>query len=106
MIDSVIFSPDREVYFKKILAEQDQTKELLDVLLTWFRDLLLLKLGIQEERLTHQDRKKDVQRSVASFSCAEIQEIIGEIIRAMKLLNDHLNVKIALTLIKEKIWVK
>src|SRR3989344_7928131 len=100
IIDNVIFSPDSEAYFKKVLADKEQTKELLDVLLTWFRDLLLMKTGVEAERLTHQDRKKDLERSALLFSFEDIQELLAEIVRTMKLLNDNLNVKIALTLIK------
>lgn len=105
-VNNFIFSRDSEVYLKKVLASPEETKQLLDILLSWFRDLLMLKLGQPETRLVHQDRVQDLKTSAQKLTAEGIQAVIDQIVTTTRLFNDKLNVKIALSLIKEKIWVK
>ncbi|OGX07359.1 MAG: DNA polymerase III subunit delta' [Omnitrophica WOR_2 bacterium GWA2_47_8] len=102
-IDAFLFSVNTESYIGKILAEKSKTKEALDVLLSWFRDVVLLKKGMEEKRLVNRDRLKDLLRIQDKYSLDDLNGIIGQIIYSMQLLSDNLNVKIALNLLKEKI---
>ena len=106
IINNFIFSRDSENFLKKILVEPQATKELLDVVLTWFRDVLVFKLTDDPARLVHQDRIEDLKRAAKSFSLEDLENITEETVRTLKLLNENLNVKIALSVLKEKIWVR
>ena len=48
LIDNIVLQPNSEVFLKSLLANKDKTKEMLDVLLSWFRDVILVKTGNAE----------------------------------------------------------
>lgn len=106
MIDQMVFGSGSDALLKKIGSDKDATKELLDVLLSWHRDLLLIKSGARENQLVHIDRLDALARAAQAKSFDEIKNIINEIVRAAKQLSDNLNVKVALMVIKERVWVK
>ncbi len=83
-----------------------KTKEVLDILLMWLRDLLILKTNGSETHLVHADRLKDLKKYEARYSFEEITELTREIVKAATLLAENLNVKIALSLMKENLWRK
>ncbi len=103
-IDLLIFSRNSEDYLKKIFTDKEKIREVLNILLMWFRDLLLLKTGGDESRLINLDRLKDLRKYESQYTFAQINEIIAQIVKATGLLEENLNVKIALSLIKERLW--
>lgn len=106
IINRVIFEDNNEVYLKKVLADKESIKDMLDVLLFWFRDLLLLKVGIEEHSLVHLDRINDLCALSRGYSFEQLNDIIRQIVNTSKLLGANLNVKIPVELLKEKIWVR
>ena len=106
MIDQFILAPDSEDFIKKVLADKDETKELLNVLLSWVHDGLLIKAGAEDRRLIHLDRLKELRRFEAQHTFGELQELHEEVVKTSRLLNENLNVKIPLMIIKEQLWAK
>ena len=105
-LDALVGSPESEDYLKEILADKEKTKEVLDILLMWLRDLLVLKTQGSETHLVHADRLPDLKKQEAWYSFDELTELIREIVKAASLLAENLNVKVALSLMKEKLWRK
>lgn len=105
-LDAIVCSLESEDYFKEILSDKGKTKEVLDILFMWFRDLLVLNVQGSEVRLVHVDRLKDLKKYEERYSFAEVTELIEEIVEATELLQENLNIKVALSLIKEKLWRK
>ena len=103
-IDLMVCSSGSDDYLKQILSDKKKTREVLNVLLTWFRDLLLLKLSSDESRVIHLDRIKDLRKYQSQYSFEQINEIITQIVNAMELLEENLNVKLPLNIIKERLW--
>jgi DNA polymerase-3 subunit delta' len=106
IINEMVFSPLNNEYLKKILADKEQVREVLFVLWSWFRDVLLLKQGLSPEDVIHVDRKGDLQKISDNFTDDELSAVLDQIVKAIQLLNDNLNIKIALILLKEQIWVR
>ncbi len=104
VIDAMILSPASDEYLKKVLADKDKTKELLTVLLWWFKDLFLIKSGVPENWLAHWDRRAELQKRQKQYSRRQIQEIIDELVKALNLLQENLNLKVPVALLKEKLW--
>ena len=104
IIDNFILPGDSEPYFKELSADKEKTKEALDIIYSWFRDLLLFKSGIEELKLIHTDRAKDLKGLEGKYSFEELSESLAEISKTNRLLQDNMNLKIALTLMKEKLW--
>ncbi len=103
MIDGFILSPGNEPFLKRILQEKSDIKVLLDVLLGWIRDCLLLKSGISADGLINQKRFRDLDYFVQKRSFKELEAIEADIVKTFYLLKENLNMKIPLLLIKEKL---
>ena len=101
----MLFHRNNEAYIKEIAADKERIREVLKVLFSWFRDVMLLKAA-ENERLIHLDRLRDLKRTETQYSSAQIEEILGAIVNTAKLVEDNLNVKIPLAILREKIWVK
>ncbi len=105
-LDALVCTSESEDYLKETLLDKEKTKEVLDILLMWLRDLLILKTRGSETHLVHADRLKDLKKYEARYSFEEITELTQEIVKAATLLAENLNVKIALSLMKENLWRK
>ncbi len=106
IIDQMILRKDNDLYLKAVLSDKQKVKEVLTVLLHWFRDLLLLKMNIEEIYLTHVDRMADLTKLTSRYSFEQLNTVIETVMNALTLLEENLNIKIALTLLREKIWVR
>lgn len=106
IIDNIVFQGNNELYIKDVLADKERVKEVLDVLLCWFRDLMLLKVGVPQNRLVHGDRIDELLELEGRYSFHQIKDIIEGAVNTSRLLGENLNVKIPLTLLREKIWTR
>lgn len=106
VIDEFILSRPGDSYIKDILAARGQTKELLDILLSWIRDALLMKTGVDEQRLIHVDRMSDLGRFQAKYTFNELKKLNEDIVNMCQLLADNLNIKLPLLIIGEQLWEK
>ena len=104
IIDEMVMKRHSDEFIRKVLSDKEETQTALKVLLSFFRDMLLVKSGIGEGRLANRDRTRDVRKLAAEFSFEELEGILGQIVKAMKLLKDNLNVKMSMSLIKEMVF--
>lgn len=105
-LDALVCSFESEDYLKEILSDKEKTKEVLNILLMWLRDLFVLKAQGSETQLVHRDRFKDLKKYEARYSFDELVDLTRGIVKAAALLQENLNVKVALTLLQEKLWRK
>ncbi len=103
IIDRFILSDGGEAFLKEILAEKDKTKEFLDILLCWVHDALLVKAQAAEENLINQDRVKDLNKFQLRHSFAELESLYEEIVKMCQWLDENLNLKMPLLIIKERL---
>ncbi|MDP2652946.1 MAG: DNA polymerase III subunit [Candidatus Omnitrophota bacterium] len=106
ILDRFLGDRDAESFIKTVLPDKDKTKEVLDVLLSFFRDVLLVKSGAPAEGLMHADRSPEIADLARRYSLAQISGIIGQIVETEQMLGDNLNVKIPAYILKEKIWAR
>ncbi len=105
IIDKMIFSRDNDAYIKTITGDKERTREVLEVLLTWFRDLFLWRRGAGEEALIHADRTGDVRRCASMYSPRHLDAVLREIVEALRMGRENLNMKIPLMVLRERICV-
>jgi len=106
IIDNLVLSRNNEAYLKALLSDKVKIKESLEVLLSWFRDLLLIKAGADPAVLTHADRYSDLASLNTQYTFVQVEEIIAEIVNTSRQLEENLNVKIALTLLRDRICLR
>jgi len=104
------------VYFKKFsffrmeeFSIKDKTKMrrdmglLLDMLLAWFRDLLVLKRGLSAP-LINIDKKEDLAKLNAQYGDEELVRNIAVVANTKYLINSNINVKLALSKMRADLW--
>jgi DNA polymerase III subunit delta' len=107
VIDQIILGRPTDPYLKELLGDKVQTRFVLEIFLSWFRDLMVLRAtGAEGQALTHQDRRSDLDRLAKTYQLKHLYEILEGIGQTMKYLDENLNVKIAFYLLMEKIWVR
>lgn len=103
IIDRFIVRGADEAYVKKILGEKEKTKEFLDVFLSWIRDAMLVKAKVEDGRLAHIDRLNELKSFQEEYSFPELSQLYMEVVQMCKLLEENLNIKIPLAVIRERL---
>lgn len=100
IIDEFILAHNADAYIKKIAADKTKTAALLDVLLSWMRDALFIKSGIQQGKLIHCDCYHEIDQFQKKYSFDELLDVMDEVVKTYRMLVNNLNIKLPLTLIK------
>ncbi len=103
MLEGFIAARDIDSFVKNTLEEKETTKEFLDVLVSWIRDAMLLKLDVDESMIIHADRLIDLKNFSQQYSFEHLNGVYEEIIHMYKQLSENLNIKLPLLIIKEKL---
>ena len=90
-------------FLKELSGDPVQAAVALQLLLSFFRDVLVLKSGVSDGALVHQDRLKEMGK-FAGRDITDLYLIIRQIIQTKKLVDDNLNTKMSLSLLREHIW--
>lgn len=106
IIDQFILGREREALIKTIASDKAKTREFLDVLLSWIRDCLLVKAGVEDARLVHAGRIRELQNFQQRFSFEDLAGIYRETVNTCRLRVENLNTKIPLSIIGEMLWAK
>jgi DNA polymerase-3 subunit delta' len=106
IINEMVMKRDSEEFLRKTLSDKEETQTALRVLLTFFRDLMLLKSGLNEENIVNRDRMRDLKGLAQQFSFDDLNRIVSQIVKTIQLFKENLNVKMSLSVIKELVWVK
>ena len=101
-VDDFLLNKNNEEFLKELANDKEEAGQALTVLFTLVRDAVLLKSGAGFKDLAHRDRLRDIQ-SLANRPLAELTAIAGQIVRTRKLMDENLNAKMSLSLLKERI---
>lgn len=104
VLDEMLLNRRNDDFLKELSSDPLQATVALQLLLSFFRDVLVLKGGAPAGELVHQNRLKELG-TFASRDMTELSLIIRQIVQTKKLVNDRLNTKMSLSLLREYIWV-
>jgi DNA polymerase-3 subunit delta' len=68
-----------------------QIEGSLDIILSWYRDLLLIKHNCQENLLMHGDEKKQLEQIAQSYSVVELENLITMTLNMQNLMKRNVN---------------
>lgn len=102
-IDGFILARLDDKDLKGFVENKDEARALVETVLMFYRDILLVKMGADVTVLVHPDRKTAIERLALKYSREDVMAIIDQASRVMKGIKEGFNVKIALTLLKEMI---
>jgi len=102
-IPEVLKRPDTIKTFKIAEELNDKQPESLDVLLTWYRDLFLIKQGSPPEMLTYSDKFSDLMQLASGYSRIQLQDAIRTIMNAKDQLRRNVNSMLAMEVMALKL---
>ncbi|MFH1397616.1 MAG: DNA polymerase III subunit delta' [Candidatus Omnitrophota bacterium] len=76
--------------------KREDIRGMLDILVSWFRDIYLVKSGMPEKEMIHLDRKNDILRSVDRYSFPELDGVLSAISNSLLYLGQNVNTKLLL----------
>jgi len=91
----ILRKSDRIEVFK-IAEELSQNPDGLDLLLTWYRDLLLIKQNCQGELLTHSDKLNELSQIANDCSRLQIHQAIETIMKTKQMIQRNINSMLAM----------
>lgn len=104
LIDEFILNRPHDDDIKALLADKEETKGFLNILLSWMRDVMLVKAGVRDNRLIHTDRLKELDDFQKKYAFEELRVLHESIVKMCRLLADNLNIKLPLLIIGEQLW--
>ena len=104
VLDEMLLNRNNDSFLKELSSDPMEIAQALRLLLSFFRDVLLFKNGIPKTELVHQDCLKEVEQ-FAARGFEDLALIIRQIVQTKELVDEKLNVKMSLSLLREHIWV-
>jgi len=104
IIDEMLLNRNNDSFLKELSSNPQGTIEALRLILSFFRDVLLFKCGIATTELVHQDSLGEIEK-FAKRGFEDLALIIRQIVKTKELVDENLNVKMSLSLLREHIWV-
>lgn len=100
-IDDFILGSVSDGILKKYSADRTLARELLNVVLMFYRDVLCVQSGVERDLICNLDRVDDVMRVAAKISAADVHRVIQLTLKAIEASATTFNMKVALTVLKE-----
>jgi len=83
---------------------KEQLQVCLNILASWFRDIYLLKAGLNDQEVIHSDRHSDLLKSARRYSYKQLDEIIWAISESVVYLERNVNSKLLLHNLGAQLW--
>jgi DNA polymerase-3 subunit delta' len=81
--------------FKKA-EEMSKLDDAIDTVISWYRDILLIKQGCSEELLIHGDDKQKLEQMAQSYSIMELEKLIELALNLQNLIQRNINPVLAM----------
>ncbi len=75
----------------------DRAQSLVDMLMLWYEDILMLHHGLPEEHLTHLDRLSDLRTTQSALTVIELKRRCGILEEMLSSLKSNVNPELALS---------
>ena len=83
---------------------KEQLQGALNILASWFRDIYLIKAGLDEKESINADRKLDLIKAASQYSYKQLDEIIWSIGESALYLEKNVNSKLLIHNLGAQLW--
>ena len=83
-----------------LFKDKAKTTQALSILISWFRDLLFVKLDLGSEYLINQDRLSEIAQEAPLYSYAQLLAVLNCLAKSFEHLKQNVNVR----LIADNLW--
>ena len=99
IIDQCILNPKSFSRWGGTFSRQDM-RDTLTVMVTWFRDAYLLKVGLPKEDIINLDRRDELRTFSGRYTLTDLDEIVQMISNSFVYVEQNVNVKLLLSTIQ------
>jgi hypothetical protein len=82
-----------------------EIKNILNILVGWFRDVYLYKIGTKLEELINIDRKIELSHLSKKYTFEQLDSILNSISRGVAYLDYNINPKLLLANLRAELWI-
>lgn len=100
-VDQFILVRIDEKQIKSIVENKQDVQCLIETILMFYRDMLMLKAGVEKISLIFKEHGSAIERLSLKHTQEDVLMIIEQATKTMRSLQEGLNVKVALVLLKE-----
>ena len=86
------------------LSSRVDVRNSLNLLVTWFRDIYLLKLGLAEREVINSDRSPELTQGARRLSFSDLDMIFANISTAMSYLEKNVNMRLLMYNLGMELW--
>ncbi len=103
ILDMFVARTPSDEFVKELSADKERAGMAMQVLLMFVRDASLYRAGVDEGQMVFKNRIRDIQ-SMSQRGMDDLGALTAQIVRTKELANENLNVKMALSLVRQRIW--
>ncbi|MCM8800620.1 MAG: AAA family ATPase [Candidatus Omnitrophica bacterium] len=85
-------------------GNRQDLRNYINILLSWFRDLYLIKTGIRHSEIINIDRLDILLKTMNKYSFIELDQIINFLSDSLLYLEQNVNPKLLISAIKTELW--
>lgn len=89
---------------EELFKDSAQARRVLSILVSWFRDLLYVKLSDKSKDLINQDRAQEIEKEAKRYSYLELFTIFQCLTQSFEYLDRNINVRLLIDNLRVKIW--
>lgn len=99
-----LLAPAPQMRLDDLFQDKDRAKEALSIALSWFRDVLFVKVGAPGEYVIHQDRIPQIHRYAQSSSYPQLLLCLNSLAKSFEYLKQNINLRLIADTISVNIW--
>lgn len=103
ILDVFLTKTTTEDFVKQLSADKSVTAAAMQVLFVFVRDVALHAQGVASTHLVFRNRIKDIE-GMSHRGMDDLNALTQQIVRTKELANENLNVKMALSLVRQRLW--
>ena len=104
IIDKFTLSPTPYALANLPIENREDVRGYLNILVTWFRDIYLIKIGMPYSQIINFDRKDELLKLMGRFSFLDLNEILHSISDSISYLERNINIKLLLYDLGGQLW--
>mgnify|MGYP001569271632 CR=1 FL=1 len=84
--------------------EKEELRFCLHILISWLRDLYLVKSGLKQDEMIHFDRRGDLLKTASLYEIGEVQQLLTLAHDSLWQLQHNINAKLILAQVRSRLW--
>ncbi len=103
VLQETLNNRNNDPFLKDLASNPAEAAEALHLLMSFFRDIVLIKCGVERTETLNQDEFPQMERFLRR-GVDDLSAIIRRIVQTKKLLEEQLNIRMSLSLLREDLW--